>query len=313
MLVRGAPERAVSYRFRRPTDEDFDAVAELIRRCDLEDYGEAEDPEGWLPTIWKLMDPERDAWVAENEDGAVVAAGIARRRHATRIRVGVSIDPGHRGRGIGERLCELVDEAAARLAAGETDAQVSQEISPSNAAARELLERHGYTWQRRYWKMSIELSAEPAAPDWPDGICLEPFELSQTREVFEVAEEAFQDHWGHVEHDFDEWRAWMIEYEGFDPSLWLLARDGGDIAAFSLCRFRGEEGYVGIIGTLRPWRRRGLAQGLLLESFRQLGARGATRVSLYVDSENPTGATQLYEHAGMTVALESDTFTKNLS
>ena len=51
----------------------------------------------------------------------------------------------------------------------------------------------------------------------------------------------------------------------------------------------------------RPWRRRGLGLALLLHSFRDFAARGATRVGLGVDAENTTGAVGLYERAGMHV------------
>ena len=49
----------------------------------------------------------------------------------------------------------------------------------------------------------------------------------------------------------------------------------------------------------RPWQRRGLGLALLFGTFRRLCERGIRRTSLVVDSESPTGATRLYERAGM--------------
>jgi mycothiol synthase len=40
--------------------------------------------------------------------------------------------------------------------------------------------------------------------------------------------------------------------------------------------------------------------------------RGQRRVGLGVDATNPTGATRLYERAGMRVAYESISFAKEL-
>jgi len=39
----------------------------------------------------------------------------------------------------------------------------------------------------------------------------------------------------------------------------------------------------------------------------------AERIALGVDAENPTGATQLYERAGMHVAYEAVTYGKDLT
>jgi mycothiol synthase len=60
-----------------------------------------------------------------------------------------------------------------------------------------------------------------------------------------------------------------------------------------------------VLGTRRPWRRRGLAKALLYASFNEIRARGKPRAVLGVDAENPTGATRLYEGAGMRVLSES--------
>ena len=81
-----------------------------------------------------------------------------------------------------------------------------------------------------------------------------------------------------------------------DKSLWFVVRDGERIAAYARCEAgRHGGGFVGMIGIAEAWRRRGLGRALLLHAFREFWARGITRVTLGVDSENPTGATRLYE------------------
>jgi hypothetical protein len=64
--------------------------------------------------------------------------------------------------------------------------------------------------------------------------------------------------------------------------------DGDEIAGISLCASRfGEDSTLALVTTLgvrRPWRRRGKAVA-----------------TLSVDAQSLTGATQLYEKAGMTV------------
>ena len=68
--------------------------------------------------------------------------------------------------------------------------------------------------------------------------------------------------------------------------------------------------WVHVLGVRRPWRRRGLGLALLLRVFAEFYARGERRAVLQVDSENETGATRLYERAGMSVARFSDLYEK---
>jgi mycothiol synthase len=50
----------------------------------------------------------------------------------------------------------------------------------------------------------------------------------------------------------------------------------------------------------------------LQHSFRALYRQGTRRVGLEVDARNATGATRLYEKAGMVVERRSDSFEKEL-
>jgi ribosomal protein S18 acetylase RimI-like enzyme len=62
----------------------------------------------------------------------------------------------------------------------------------------------------------------------------------------------------------------------------------------------------------RPWRKKGLGLALLTHSFGEFYKRGMKTIGLGVDASNPTGATRLYQRAGMTVASEFLTFEKEL-
>jgi ribosomal protein S18 acetylase RimI-like enzyme len=99
-----------------------------------------------------------------------------------------------------------------------------------------------------------------------------------------------------------------------DKSLWFVIRDVERIAAYARCESgRHGGGYVGMIGTRRAWRRRGLGLALLQHAFGELYGRGIRRVTLGVDSENASGATRLYERAGMHVESEHVSFEKELA
>ncbi len=57
---------------------------------------------------------------------------------------------------------------------------------------------------------------------------------------------------------------------------------------------------------------KGLGMALLLHPFGALYRRGIYTIGLGVDSQNLTGAARLYERAGMHIALQHDTYQKEL-
>ena len=131
---------------------------------------------------------------------------------------------------------------------------------------------------------------------------------------------AFRDHRGHIEEPFeDEFARWKHQLENspfHDPSLWFLALDGEGIVGFAInARATSEDadmGWVHSLGVLRHWRRRGLGLALLLHSLTALRGIGKKRAGLSVDAKSLTGATRLYEKAGMKVTHEIVIFEKEL-
>jgi ribosomal protein S18 acetylase RimI-like enzyme len=76
-------------------------------------------------------------------------------------------------------------------------------------------------------------------------------------------------------------------------------------------RFGG--GFVGALGVSPAYRRRGLGLALLRHAFAEFRRRGETKVGLGVDAQNPTGATRLYDRAGMHVHSEDVAYAKELT
>lgn len=62
----------------------------------------------------------------------------------------------------------------------------------------------------------------------------------------------------------------------------------------------------------RPWRKRGLGLALLEYGFGMLYGRGDHSIGLGVDLQNLTGATRLYERAGMRVRTRIALYEKEL-
>jgi GNAT superfamily N-acetyltransferase len=96
----------------------------------------------------------------------------------------------------------------------------------------------------------------------------------------------------------------------------LAAMDGEEVAGVLVAETKGADdpdcGTVADLGVRRPWRGRGLGLALLGRAFDEFRERGLTRARLNVDAASPTGATRLYERAGMTVELGWDRWEKEL-
>ncbi len=303
------------YTVRRPTLADARAAAELVRAAETAEHGEPDFAREEMAAEWERTNLETDSWLVLDGGGAVVGIGQFSIRGGAYFDGWVTTHPEHRGRGIASHLLDLIERRCAELVdAAPEGARVvlAHFASAANPEARSLLERRGYVETRHFWRMSVELGdEEPAAPEWPAGISVRTFERRDERAIFEAVEEAFNDHWGHVRPEYESW-VQRARRDTFDPTLWFFAMDGDEIAGFSLCGAQTDTPWVETLGVRRPWRQRGLGLALLRHSFGELWRRRYRKVALGVDSQNLTGATRLYEKAGMKADRDWIRFDKEL-
>lgn len=174
---------------------------------------------------------------------------------------------------------------------------------------------------RHFWKMRIDFNQPIPQATWPNGITIQTFkEMDDLTKICRAVDDAFKDHWGHVdepeEKSIKRWQHWVESDENFNPALWFLAMDGEEIAGMSLCTHKDYEmnqlGYVDTLGVRRPWRKQGLGLALLHHSFTEMQNLGKAGCRLDVDASSLTGATRLYEKAGMHVDRQSNTYEKEL-
>jgi mycothiol synthase len=234
------------------------------------------------------------------------------------------VNSGCRNQGIGNYLLEWAEERARQAIAKAPEGSrvtLSHGVLEQDRPTQELLSQHGFVSIRHFWQMVIEMETSPPFPTWPEGIALCTFvDKPDDRALALAVQDAFKDHWGYVESPIEEelerWRHQTANDPDFDPSLWFLAMEGEEIAGVSMCWPKSHEdpkmGYVGVVGVRRPWRRQGLGLALLHHSFGELYRRGLRKVGLDVDATSLTGATRLYERAGMHVNRQSHAYEKEL-
>jgi mycothiol synthase len=279
----------------RALPTDAGAVTELCVALEIAMYGQTTFAQDDLEQEWAELDLERDVRVVR--DGERIVGYSAVRERGDPWRVEGYVHPDAFGRGLGTRIATALEEQAARAGAR----RLQNSVIEADSAARSLLEALGYDAVRVFREMRIELEAPPAVPEWPDGLRVDAFDPARDARAFHAAhQQAFADHWDYTPRDFQTWSKGHLESDRFDPALWCVVRAGDEIAAGAICTgdtYGG--GWVHVLFTRRPWRRRGVGAALLTDAFGRFWARGERSVGLGVDAANDTGAFRLYERAGM--------------
>lgn len=290
---------------------DVDSVAALIRAvCEADGDPDDAVPPSELRSEWETnFDLKTDVWVVTDPSGKVVGYEefFSRPGHASYQGDGY-VHPQFEDRGVGTALLRALEERArTEMAKADPDLRIFLRniVTAGNEKARALHEHESFKVVRYNWSMRINLDGPPPAPQFPQGVEIRPFvEADHLYPVYEAITESFADHWGFIKPTFEKWKQFRMVPDRYYPDLWFVAWAGDQIAGVSICRYRSGIGWVWSLGVRRPWRRQGLGMALLLHSFGEFHKRGQTVIGLGVDASNPTGATRLYERAGMHVETQ---------
>jgi len=280
----------------------------------------------WLTHPSEHFDPANDVIVAE-VGGEVVGYGWAfwvdttdgPRAYITRGHV----HPAWSRRGIGTVILER-NEAHLRGLAAVHDTDRERELGTfadeRRPGAVALVLANGYQPVRYFFDMLRPALEAIEVPPLPDGLELRPVsDRDGYRRIFDADAEAFMDHWGGFDASdasFEEW----LDQPDFDPSLFLVAFDGDEIAGVVINEIDAHEnealnrkrGLLASVFVRRAWRRRGLAAALVARSLLLLRDRGMTSAWLGVDADNPTGALGVYERAGFAVHSRATAYRKQM-
>ena len=303
------------YTLRPPVMAEAQGVADLIAARDMADYGSTDASVEEVQNYWEAprFDLAQDARIIVAPDGLIVGYEEIYPRSDERLEYDGYVHPRETGRGFGTLLLRWA-EARARERLGEMQT-TGQVILRGNTAAADLnasamFKAEGFALVRQFWRMEIEMTSPPDRPVWPAGITLRTLRPDHDEQIVHATiVEAFADHWGYVAPSFEDWMQAVVQADDFDPTLTFIALDGDELAGVCVCRHR-DIAWVGQLAVRRAWRKRGLGLALLLHSFNEFYQRGDRAVGLGVDAQRLTGATRLYEKAGMQVARRYDTYEK---
>ncbi|KGJ82398.1 hypothetical protein GY21_01110 [Cryobacterium roopkundense] len=324
------PEHSDVALWRAATLQDIDQIWHLMQamgRVDHPNYlatrEEVADDFGFT-----FFDPAVDSLLGFSADGLLLAVGFVTlspgQRTLVKSTVAGGVHPEWRARGIGRVLLEWqLGRARQQLASSQATLpgwiqSYADERAPQ---CHRLLERAGLTVARYFVELERVLADPIRDFELAGGIRLAPYAPDMSAAVHTAHDEAFADHWSSQPLSDETWNS-FIAAETFRPDLSFVVygtdADGHEHVAGYLLSTVSEDdwegagfssSYIALVGVLREWRGRHIAQALLAAHLEASRAAGHQRATLDVDTDSPTGAVGLYTGMGFAAAHRELVFT----
>ncbi|MEP6972949.1 MAG: GNAT family N-acetyltransferase [Actinomycetota bacterium] len=295
----------------RPVDTtaDLATAVEILRTCDLHDVGFDDVSAAWIKEDW-TSSAHRGAWIVEVAGGRPCAfANLGASDPASTIDSFAPVLPAQR-ESVRPALLELVEREARSFAVGTPTLLAS---FSHEEGAGPAVEAAGFSFARVFWHMerAIDPSFVPIAAY--AGVAIRPYAAGDDDELgWRLLDQAFAGHFGMDPMSYQDYLHDVIAADSWDPSLAAIGELDGTPVGIVTGYLMERVGWIVDLGVIERGRDRGVGRALLERGFALLATRGASRVQLNVDSENATGATHLYEAAGMTVRRSFDCYEKRL-
>ena len=314
-----------TYRWQPIADADVPAWTELVNHLadvdQTEEYYREQDLREDLARAG--VDPEQDTlavWDGEKMIGfgQVRVPLTADNEGNGRGYLGGGVREGYRGQGLGRELMDRLEPRAEQLVTQRHGGSGAPYLRAGGgrpgSGAQAMLEHRGYRVVRWYNELERPLDGRVTVPG-PDGVVLRAPREDDEEAVRLAHNDAFRDHWGSGPSSPEGWHdTWTGSSARGDVSTLAVDEGTGEVLAYVLCsEYVDRELYVELVGTRREARGRGLAQAALLRTIDEATRDGRWDViQLGVDSQNPSGATRLYERVGFAHKLQTTSLQRAL-
>jgi len=286
-------------------------VLALMIRCDNRDLVLLNSDHSDLRTDWSQINLSRDAWVAMDSKGGIRGYGAVL-PWGTGKRLVIYDDPGTEQADMFLgllMLCEgrAVNQLMERPFNNGCDLVTC--ISNSASGQKAILEKGGYQILRNLFNMQRELNDDLNISKLPESVLIRPTVPEQDIwSIYNLVQAAFDWRDRQVQ-PFEEWQAFMLRVDSFDPELWFLAEASGEIIGACLCFPFDGMGWVRQFAVRKDWRKQGIGRALLMHAFQAFKQRHYQKAGLAVEDENPE-ACRFYEKMGMTKAVHLMEYVK---
>lgn len=301
---------------RPATLEDAQLICALINDVDLVEIGTAEyTPAEVIDDLSGTGDDlAHSSWLAFDGDRLVSYGALWNDYGNERVDVDHYVRADSHA--AGEQIIDLMVARAAEVAEvnGADEAVVHLHLPPGSAMAGTALPARGWTVVRRHHVLKRPVSrANDPFPATLPGVTLRTAEADvDQRTVHRLLQETFAEHFDHHPQEYEPWLQ-HVATGSVDWSLvWIAALDGVDVGALLARNNRSDMGWVRSIGVQKGVRGRGIATYLLRTAFAEFARRGRDTMGLGVDTQNSTGAFQLYTGLGMSLHFAADNWELRL-
>lgn len=303
------------YRSFTPSIDDVPRATDFFNLVEVSEWGEPDFDESEVVEEWENLDLEQQVVLVEDAAGELVASMTLHGKNGVSWEAFGYVHPDHQEKGLGTWIVRWSEE---RALDPESDARpgyrrtILNFTSTINGPAHQLLENLGYEVVRVFRRMRIDLGTRPEPVAWPPGFELRPFVRGRDeRSYFQTIDLAFADHWTASPRTFESWsKSWLGER--FDQDLFVQIVADETVVGVCAGQPMGEGGWIGYVGVLPNYRRRGLATLMMQESFGRFWDKGIRRIDLGVDSQNRQNAIDLYLGVGMRESQSYETHRKVL-
>jgi mycothiol synthase len=265
----------------------------------------------YIPTVKDLesrlhndhASPTRDLLIVELDDQVIGYSKVGWWTEAggtwLYIHTGFLV-PEWRGKGIGTAMLHWSQERI-RTIASDHDTK-GKGMFGSNATDSEiektkLLLDDGY--HKVFTTIEMDFGLSQSVPDIaiPDGFEVREVKPEHLRMIWKANNSVYSSRDFIREHTEDGYQEFANNPKN-DYSLWQVAWHGDEIAGFVLSEVDNEKGEILEVSTVEKYRRKGLAQALLVKNISLLKERGVKVIRLHTSGEDVAGARTLYEKIG---------------